>query len=116
MSIKGINPGRLNKRLIIMKYQETEDELGNTVNVLKPLKKIWGEIRPIRGDEQLEYYKNVNTIAVKITVRNTDITEKDVIEYENRQFLINYIINPLESNYYLEIICTEKKDHRVKEE
>ena len=29
--VKGINPGRLKHRVTIMRYQETEDELGNTV-------------------------------------------------------------------------------------
>lgn len=55
--VKGINPGRLKQRVTIMRYQESEDELGNTVNTLAPLKSCWAEFRPVRGKEQLEYYK-----------------------------------------------------------
>ena len=51
----------------------------------------------------------------KITIRYTDVTEKDVVAYNGRQFQINYITNPLEDHYYLELMCTESKDHAVKE-
>ena len=113
--VKGINPGRLKHRITIMRYQESEDELGNTVNTLTPLKSCWAELRPIRGKEQLEYYKNINDLMYKITIWYTDVTEKDVVSYKGRQFQINYITNPLEDNYYLELMCTESKDHAVKE-
>ena len=114
--VKGINPGRLKHRVTIMRYQKTEDDLGNAVHELSPFRKCWAEIRPVRGKEHLEYYKNVNDLMCKITIRHTDVTEKDVILYNGRQFQINYITNPLEDNYYLELMCTESKDHAVKEE
>ena len=104
--VKGINPGRLKHRVTIMRYQETEDELGNTVYELAPLKTCWAELRPVRGKEQLEYYKSVNDLMYKVTIRRTDVTEKDVILFRGRQFQINY---------YLELMCTESKDHAVKE-
>ena len=109
--IKGINPGRLNKRVNILRYKETEDELANIISTLSLYKKVWAEIRPLRGNEQLEHYKTTSKLMYKITIRNTDITEKDVIEYQGRQFLINYIVNPLEASYYLELMCTESMDH-----
>lgn len=87
--VKGINPGRLKHRVTIMRYQETEDELGNTVYELAPLKTCWAELRPIRGKEQLEYYKSVNDLMYKVTIRRTDVTEKDVILFRGRQFQIN---------------------------
>lgn len=43
--------------------------------------------------EQLEYYKNINDLMYKITIRYTDVTEKDVVSYKGRQFQINYITN-----------------------
>lgn len=39
--VKGINPGRLNRRITIMRYQAIEDELGNQVQQLVPLKSCW---------------------------------------------------------------------------
>lgn len=113
--VKGINPGRLKHKVTIKRYQETEDALGNNVNVLAPLKSVWAEIRPTRGHEQLEYYKNTNEQSYKITIRYTDVTTKDVIVYKGRQFQIVAIANPLEDNYILELLCTEFIDHAVKE-
>ena len=113
--VKGINPGRLNRRITIMRYQAIEDELGNQVQQLVPLKSCWAEIRQIRGKEQLEYYKNVNELVYKITLRYTDVTEKDVVVYKGRQFQVNYPNNLMEDNRYLELMCTESKDHAVKE-
>ncbi len=113
--VKGINPGRLKHRITIMRYQEAEDGLGNATQELVPLKSCWAELRLVRGKEQLEYFKNVNDLMYKITIRYTDVTEKDVVAYNGRQFQINYITNPLEDNYYLELMCTESKDHAVKE-
>lgn len=113
--VKGINPGRLKHKVTIMRYQDTEDVMGNTVNVLNPLKSTWAEIRPLRGKEQLEYYKNTNEQSFKITIRHTDVTTKDVIVFRNRQFQINAISNPLEDDYILELLCTESVDHAVKE-
>ncbi|MBP3240065.1 MAG: phage head closure protein [Oribacterium sp.] len=113
--VKGINPGRLKHKVTIMRYQDTEDVMGNTVNVLNPIKSTWAEIRPLRGKEQLEYYKNTNEQSFKITIRHTDVTTKDVIVFRNRQFQINAISNPLEDDYILELLCTESVDHAVKE-
>ncbi len=113
--LKGIDPGRLNKRVTIMRYADTTDDMGNTVNVLEPLRTVWAEIRPTRGKEGLEYYKDKNSEMYKVTVRMTDVTEKDVLVFKGRQFLINYVTNPLEAGYYLEIFCTEEKDHEVEE-
>lgn len=114
--MKGINPGRLNKKVNILRYIETEDELANIVNTLSVHKRVWAEVRPLRGNEQLEHYKTTSKLVYKITIRNTDVTENDVIEYQGRQFLINYIVNPLETNYYLELMCTENKGHEERRE
>ena len=114
--MKSINPGRLNKKVNILRYVETEDELANIVSALSVYKKVWAEIRPLRGSEQLEHYKTTSKLVYKITIRNTDVTEKDVIEYQGHQFLINNIVNPLDANYYLELMCTENKDHEERRE
>lgn len=114
--LKGLNPGRLSRRVTICRYSEGSNELGSMEVVLRPLKEVWAEIRPLRGNEQLEYYKITNRETYKITIRFTDITEKDVIVFKGRQFRINYMLNPLEANYYLELFVTEDKDHEVRRE
>lgn len=57
------------------------------------------------------YYKDANALQYKITIRyRQDITEKDILVYNGRQFEINSIININEDNVALEIYCTESKN------
>ena len=116
--VKGIDPGRLNHRVTIKRYAEKEDDLGNTVNELVPVKTVWAEILPIKGQEGLEYYKNNNTETYKIRLRAkavSDRTEKDVICWKERQFLIQTIADLRMDGVYYEIQCIEDKDHSVPE-
>lgn len=72
---------------------------------------VWAELKPSRGTEFLEYYKDANALQYKITIRyRQDITEKDILVYNGRQFEINSIININEDNVALEIYCTESKN------
>ena len=112
--VKSINPGRLNKRVSIYRYSEMETSLGATKTGLKKTATVWAELRPVRGTEFLEYYREANALQYKITMRWRDgLTEKDVIVYEGRQFEINSIINIMEGNTYMEVYCTESKDRKV---
>lgn len=113
-TINGINPGRLNKRVTIKRYIEEENDLGSLETKLKPIKTVWAEIRPVRGQESLEYYKINNQETYKITMRYTDVTEKDVIEYDGKQYQIMSIADPLLDHYYLEIMAFVNKDHEVR--
>lgn len=115
-TVKGIDPGRLNKRVSIMRYTESLDEQYNTIMALKAIKTVWAEIRPKRGNEQAEYYKTLNTETYKITIRYTNITEKDVIEYKGQQYKIVEIVDPLLDHYYLELLCVKNIDHAESEE
>ena len=117
--VNGIDPGRLNHRVTIMRYQDETDDLGNTQNVLRPLKQVWAEIKPLRGKEELEYYKATNTQTFRFVIRAIacrDLSEKDVFGYRGRQFQINTIADPRMDGYYYECQCTEFKDHAVKED
>lgn len=116
--VKGFDPGRLNNRVVIKRYRETEDDLGNTINQLVPVKTVWAEILPVKGNEALEYYKNNNTETYKIRIRAKavpDLTEKDVISWKGRQFLIQTIVDLRMDGVYYEIQCVEDRDHSVAE-
>lgn len=112
--VKSINPGRLNKRVTVYSYAEVETELGGDKTVLMPRTSVWAELRPVRGTEFLEYYREANALQYKITIRYLEgLTEKDVIVYQDRQFEINSIINIMEGRTYMEVYCTESKDKKV---
>lgn len=112
--VKSINVGRLNKRVSIYRYAETETTLGSSRTCLKKVATAWAELRPVRGNEFLEYYREANALQYKITMRwRKDLTEKDVLVYSDCQFEINSIINIMDANTYMEIYCTESKDKKV---
>ena len=113
-SVKAVNPGRLNRKVSIYRYQTIETELGSSRKVLTFDRTVWAELRPTRGTEFLEYYREANALQFKITMRyRPDLTEKDVLVYKDRQFEINSIINIMEANLYLEVYCTESKDKKI---
>jgi SPP1 family predicted phage head-tail adaptor len=111
-----VNAGRLKKSIEIWRYAESETELGAVRTELKKIRTVYGEIRPTRGSEFLEYYREANALQFKVTMRYIPgLTEKDVLVYKGRQFEINSIINILEENAYLEVYCTESKDKTIEE-
>lgn len=114
--VKSINPGRLKRRVTIYSYTETETPLGASKTVLKKTASVWAEVKPVRGSEFLEYYREANTLQFKVTIRwRPGLTEKDVLVFEDRQFEINSIINIMEAKAYLEVYCTESKDKKILE-
>ena len=112
-SVKPVNPGRLNKRVGIYRYEDYETELGQRKTGLHKVATVWAEVNPVRGTEFLEYYKESNALQFKITMRHRDLTEKDVLVYQGRQFEIDSVIDIMEAGIYLEIYCTESKDKRI---
>lgn len=106
-----LDAGRLNKKVSIWGYQNVENPLGGDKVILVKKATVWAEMKPTRGTEFLEYYKDANALQYKITIRyRPGLTEKDVLVHGSRQFEINSIININEDNVALEIYCTERKD------
>ncbi len=106
-----INAGRLKKHIEIWRYGSTVNAAGSDVNQLTKIKTVYGEIRPARGSEYTEYYKEQHDLSIRITIRYyADLKPTDVLMYHGRQFLIQSIVNPEEQNYILEVMCTEKTD------
>lgn len=114
--VRPVNPGRLNKKIGIMRYEQYTTELGQTKTRLRVVAEVWAELKPVRGTEFLEYYREANALQFKVTMRcRKDLTEKDVLVYKGRQFEINSIINIMEGDIYMEIYCTESKNKVVEE-
>lgn len=110
----GLSAGRLKKKIRIYGYRERDSPLGGEKVSLVKKSEAWAEMKPLRGTEFLEYYKDANALQYKVTIRyRKGITEKDVLVYGRRQFEINSIININEENVALEIYCTERKDRVI---
>lgn len=101
--------GRMNKRITFCKYEEKEDALSQTAQVLTEVKTVWAGVEPTRGREYQEAQRIRPELTYKVTTRyHQGITPDMVIRWGTRYFYIVSVINVRERNEMLEIICTEK--------
>nr|KEH88880.1 putative phage head-tail adaptor [Clostridium novyi A str. GD211209] len=104
--------GRLNKRITFLQYKDVENEVNDIEHKLQEIKTVWAEINPVRGREYLENKKLQAELTYKVTIRYTNQINTDmIIRFKNKLLNIKDIINPYESNRWLEIMCVEKVEN-----
>lgn len=102
--------GTLDKRITILKYEDVETLYNLTQKKLIPFLKVWARIEPLRGRAYYEQYKEKTEDLSKITIRYRDnIDNSMVVQYKNRLYRINAVIDPYESHVKLELMCNIKK-------
>lgn len=102
--------GTLDKRVTILKYEDVETQYNLTQKKLIPFLKVWARIEPLRGRAYYEQYKEKTEDLSKITIRYRDgIDNSMVVQYKNRLYRINAVIDPYESHVKLELMCSIKK-------
>ncbi|PHU36012.1 phage head closure protein [Pseudobutyrivibrio ruminis] len=104
-----LNAGRLKHKVEIMKYEDTVDEYNRNAQELVTHATIWAEIKPMRGFEFLDYYREKNKVQTKITCRyRDDITEKMVVKFNGKLHEITAIIDIEDQHTALEIMVQER--------
>ena len=115
---KALEIGKLDKRIIFQKYDESgTDAMGQTKMVWVNFKRVWANFRPVRGyetDEAARKFREEKTYKATVRYR-PGITSDMRILFKGRQFEIKSIVNVNEANYKLEIECTEYIDKEVEE-
>lgn len=102
--------GTLDKRVTILKYEDVETQYNLTQKKLIPFLKVWARIESLRGSAYYEQYKEKTEDLSKITIRYRDnIDNSMVVQYKNRLYRINAVIDPYESHVKLELMCSIKK-------
>lgn len=102
--------GTLDKRITILKYKDVETQYNLTQKKLMPFLKAWAKIEPLRGRAYYEQYKEKTEDLSKITIRYRDnIDNSMLVQYKNRLYRINTVIDPYESHIKLELMCSIKK-------
>lgn len=111
-----INIGRLRNRIQILEFTESENELGQTINGLVPIKTVWAEIHPLKSKEYIEAGLTQTETTYKITMRYFEgLTEEMVIGYKNSQFSIESICDIEMKHLFYELMCKEIKKKKKKE-
>lgn len=104
-----LNAGRLNRKVQFLHYVEGVDEFNRTVQTLEPCATVWAEVKPMRGYEYLEYYREKNKVQTKITCRyRNDIDESMVVSFNGKLHEITAIIDIEDLHTALEIMVQER--------
>lgn len=110
-----IQAGKLNKRVIVQVNTPSQDGFGQPIPSWSTHDTIWAAIDPLVGAELVKAQQIAPEATVKITTRyrvdpNTnvvDITPANRILWGTRIFEINAVIDPLEKNEELRLLCKE---------
>ncbi|MCD3331237.1 phage head closure protein, partial [Clostridium botulinum] len=94
------------------RYRDVENEVNDIEHKLQDIKTVWASVNPIRGREYLENKKVQAELTYKVTIRYTKGIAPDMlIKFKDKILNIQDIINPYESNKFLELMCTEKVEN-----
>ena len=103
--------GRTNKRVTFCRFEESQNEMHQTQQIIKKIRTVWASVEPKSGREFIEAEKEHPELTYIVTTRYmNDITPDMFIQYKGRLFNIKSIRNIRENNEMLEISCTEKID------
>lgn len=103
-----VDPGRLKQRISFCVLEETEDELGQSKQTIKEIKKVWANIVPLSGREFYEAQKLAADTSYKIYTRYQNFVKHDMfIKYKEQIFDITNIVDMGTEHKMLEIRCTE---------
>ena len=104
-----MNPGLFRHKITLMKLVTTQDEIGNMIEEWQPIRTCWTAIKTVKGQE---YFSAASVRAEKtyrFIIRYTpNINETMKIDYNNRLFDIQSVLNDDEEKRTLTIIATER--------
>lgn len=103
------NPGVLRNKIDFLTWTEGTNEAGDTILVPEIFKTVPASISPISGKDYFEAKKYQAELMYIITIRYlAGVTPDMQIQFKDRTFLIQDIINPLERNLFLQITAIER--------
>ena len=107
--------GRLSKRITLYKFGEVTDSMGQETQQLIPIATIWGDLRPVRGNEYYEVQKIQAKVSHKLYIRfhsaYADMDTNWYIGYGDKIFDVVSVINVDLADKMFEIYCNEHVNH-----
>ncbi|WP_407312054.1 phage head closure protein [Desulfosporosinus sp. SB140] len=104
-----MNPGILRHKITILTSVEGTNEAGDTILIPSVFKSVWASVSPVSGRDYLEAKKLQAELTYKFILRYiSGVTPDMQLQFKGRIFLIQDILNPLETNETLEIMAIER--------
>lgn len=108
-----MNPGKLNKRILIQKRVCEVDENGFEVEFWQDVKTVWANMKNLNGRELIEAQGNNSKVTKKAIIRyikcldisiNPKVSLDYRIMYKNNLYNLVYPNNLNEENKYIELL------------
>ena len=101
--------GKLRHQVEILKPIIITDQLGQEIEIWEVQHSVWASIEPLSGKEYFSAKQVNSEVNVKITLRYINsLLPHWVVQFGQRVFNIETIINFEEKNKYLQLLCSEK--------
>jgi len=97
--------GKLDRQIKLLRYSTTTDTAGGTVESYVEFATVWAMVKDLRGSQLLAAQQSNSMITTKFQIRHrTDLTAKDRIEWNGKQYEIVGTPIELGRNVGLEIM------------
>lgn len=101
-----MNAGKLRHRVTIQKPVETQSGTGDPLVRWQDVATVWAMVEPLRGREFFAAKQMVSEVEVRVVIRYmAGITAKMKIVHGADEYLIETIINVLERDRELQLMC-----------
>ncbi len=98
--------GKLRHQVTIKKPVETQNTYGEPEVRWQDVATVWAQVEPLRGREYFAAKQMVSEVEARITIRyRSDVTAKMKVSKGTDDYLIETIINVMERNRELQLMC-----------
>lgn len=100
--------GKLNKRIELQSSTDSTDTFGEPIKTWTTYDTVWASINPLSGNELIFAQQISSKTNIGIIIRyNSSVEVGDRVKYGTRYFDINAVLNEMENNKQLELLCNE---------
>ena len=101
-----MNPGKLNRRIILQRQDVSRDVVGQAKPVWTDIATVWAAVLPLRGREYFESAKVNSEITVRVVIRyRADVKPSWRVKHGADAYDIIEIINPADGKRELQLMC-----------
>ena len=112
-----MNIGRLNQRITLYQFTESEDDMGQSTQALTEIATVWADIYPVRGAEYYELKKVQSRVTHKCFIRYREeyegINSNWYLSVDGKIFDIDSAVDVDYEHKLLEIRCYERVNKEV---
>ena len=107
-----MNIGMKRKRVVLQSVTRAQDSFGDAADAATTLQTIWASVAPLKGDErsaaQVVHANVSHSVRFRWSSVAAGLKPDDRVMLGSRVFDIVAVMNLLEENREIELLCTER--------